>query len=129
MLLRNILFAKDVTCHVFGKQNVPLFFIYSRDFLIKLTTIFFSYDLPELLMALNHKFNKSKYENRSSTTDSVYPFYDSEMVDNIGHRSRVLLSIQEENTTESARRISIDNKEVIGENFNVTGTGRYVDDD
>lgn len=80
-------------------------------------------------MALNHKFNKSKYENRSSTTDSVYPFYDSEMVDNIGHRSRVLLSIQEENTTESARRISIDNKEVIGENFNVTGTGRYVDDD
>ncbi|CAB3236334.1 unnamed protein product [Arctia plantaginis] len=80
-------------------------------------------DLPELLLQLNTKANKSKYENRSSTTDSVYPFYDSEIIDNIGHRSRVLLSIQEENTTESARRISIDdNKEVIEEKANVTGT-------
>ncbi|CAG9573807.1 unnamed protein product [Danaus chrysippus] len=43
----------------------------------------------------NGKKDNTKLKNNS---DILYPIYDSDMVDNIGHRSRVLMSIKDNNT-------------------------------
>lgn len=42
--------------------------------------------------------NNKSLERR---TEIFYPLYDSEMIENIGHRSRVLLSVEEQNFTEA----------------------------
>lgn len=43
---------------------------------------------------------KRKYLEENITKDILYPAYDVEMVDNIGHRSRVLMSFDDNSTAQ-----------------------------
>ncbi|KAJ8704691.1 hypothetical protein PYW07_011879 [Mythimna separata] len=64
--------------------------------------------LSDMLHILN---NNSSNEANISTTDSAYPMYDSDMIENIGHRSRVLLAVND-----LTANITEENKAVIEAN-------------
>lgn len=51
-----------------------------------------------LLFRFNITKGKEDVPKLKNNTDILYPIYDSDMVDNIGHRSRVLMSLKENNT-------------------------------
>lgn len=76
-------------------------------------------------MANRTRINKTKDKNEIVE----YPLYDSEMVDNIGHRSRVLLSIKEntnviDNETDSREDI-VRSKVKGSTEVLTTKTGKY----
>ncbi|XP_075988083.1 uncharacterized protein LOC142984412 [Anticarsia gemmatalis] len=70
-------------------------------------------NIAELVSSFNNISRPSAF-NKTSTTDSAYPLYDSDMIENIDHRSRVLLSIKEENMTDSESRNEMQDTKVTG---------------
>nr|XP_032525078.1 uncharacterized protein LOC116776084 [Danaus plexippus plexippus] len=56
--------------------------------------------IPEFINGslFNITIGKEDVPKLKNNTDILYPIYDSDMVDNIGHRSRVLMSLKENST-------------------------------
>ena len=78
-----------------------------------------------MLLTLN---SNSSYVSNITSTDSAYPMYDSDMIENIGHRSRVLLSVGDDavNVTEG-KVVNVTNVvNVTAGVAAVDGNGRYV---
>ncbi|KAJ8706976.1 hypothetical protein PYW08_011110 [Mythimna loreyi] len=62
--------------------------------------------LTDMLQLLNAN---SSNDAKISSTDSAYPMYDSDMIENIGHRSRVLLSVNDGMTNITEESKAVDN--------------------